>query len=48
VLFKDLIPYRETREYVASILRNIYWYQVIENQNKPEVLASQKVSLRRF
>lgn len=32
-LFKDLIPYRETREYVASILRNWYWYQVIENES---------------
>jgi hypothetical protein len=44
VLFKDLIPYRETREYVASILRNLYWYQMIENQNKPETLAAQKVT----
>lgn len=26
VLFTDLIPYRETREYVATILRNYYWY----------------------
>ena len=26
VLFMDMIPYRETREYVASILRNYYWY----------------------
>ena len=25
-LFMDLIPYRETREYVSSILRNAYWY----------------------
>ena len=25
-LFMDLIPYRETREYVSSILRNGYWY----------------------
>lgn len=27
VLFTDLIPFRETREYVASILRNYYWYR---------------------
>lgn len=27
VLFIDLIPYRETREYVASVLRNYYWYR---------------------
>ncbi len=26
VLFLDLIPFRETREYVASIARNYYWY----------------------
>jgi soluble lytic murein transglycosylase len=26
MLFIDLIPYKETREYVAAILRNIYWY----------------------
>lgn len=26
LLFLDLIPYRETREYVASIARNYYWY----------------------
>ncbi|MEO5666631.1 MAG: lytic transglycosylase domain-containing protein [Bdellovibrionota bacterium] len=25
-LFMDMIPYRETREYVSSILRNAYWY----------------------
>ncbi len=29
ILFIDLIPYRETREYVASILRNYYWYRRI-------------------
>lgn len=32
LLFVDLIPYRETREYVASILRNYYWYQTLENK----------------
>ncbi|MGK5089943.1 lytic transglycosylase domain-containing protein [Bdellovibrionota bacterium FG-2] len=26
LLFLDLIPFRETREYVASIERNYYWY----------------------
>jgi hypothetical protein len=25
-LYSDLIPFRETREYVTSILRNAYWY----------------------
>lgn len=29
ILFIDLIPYRETREYVASVLRNYYWYRRI-------------------
>lgn len=27
VLFIDLISYRETRNYVASVLRNYYWYK---------------------
>jgi soluble lytic murein transglycosylase len=27
ILFIDLIPYRETRDYVASVLRNYYWYR---------------------
>jgi len=26
ILFLDLIPFKETREYVASIARNYYWY----------------------
>lgn len=26
LLFLDLIPFKETREYVAAILRNYYWY----------------------
>ena len=26
ILFLDLIPFRETRDYVSSILRNYYWY----------------------
>lgn len=30
LLFADLIPYRETREYVGSILRNYYWYQNLQ------------------
>lgn len=42
LLFKDLIPYRETREYVASILRNHYWYQALENQgNSPKMFMGQ-------
>ena len=26
ILFIDLLPYKETRDYVTSILRNYYWY----------------------
>jgi hypothetical protein len=26
VLFMDFIPFRETRDYVSSILRNYFWY----------------------
>ncbi|AGH95314.1 lytic transglycosylase domain-containing protein [Pseudobdellovibrio exovorus] len=44
LLFKDLIPYRETREYVASILRNHYWYQMLENQNSPKMILGQPTS----
>lgn len=29
VLFTDLIPYRETRDYVANVLTNYYWYRRI-------------------
>jgi len=25
-LFIDLIPFRETRDYIPAILRNAYWY----------------------
>lgn len=34
ILFIDMIPYRETREYVASILRNYYWYRRIHQEGK--------------
>lgn len=26
ILFMDLVPFRETRDYISSILRNYYWY----------------------
>jgi hypothetical protein len=29
ILFTDLIPYRETREYVAAVLRNYFWYRTL-------------------
>jgi soluble lytic murein transglycosylase len=25
-IFSDLIPYRETRDYIPAIMRNAYWY----------------------
>jgi soluble lytic murein transglycosylase len=28
-LFVDLIPFRETRDYVSLIARNYYWYQAL-------------------
>lgn len=34
ILFIDLIPYKETREYVAAVLRNYYWYQKLNNAER--------------
>lgn len=31
ILFIDLIPFKETRAYVALILRNYYWYRRLHN-----------------
>ncbi|CAK9250210.1 unnamed protein product [Sphagnum jensenii] len=41
--FIESIPYKETREYVASIIRNYYWYSKILN---PE--ASKSLTLDYF
>jgi soluble lytic murein transglycosylase-like protein len=35
ILFTDLIPFRETREYVGSVLRNYYWYRRIHQADIP-------------
>ncbi len=35
VLFMDVMPYRETREYVGSILRNWKWYEALYRQPDP-------------
>ena len=40
LLFADLIPYRETRNYVTGLLRNIHWYRVLLNGDKHEELIS--------
>lgn len=37
ILFLDLIPFKETREYVASIARNYFWYANLY----PNVLSGQ-------
>ncbi len=36
-VFLDKIPYKETREYVTSILRNYIWYSILTEGsfNKP-------------
>jgi soluble lytic murein transglycosylase len=40
LLFVDLIPFRETREYVASIARNYYWYRELYlEKNRDKALA---------
>jgi soluble lytic murein transglycosylase len=33
MLFIDLIPYNETRTYVAKVLRNHYWYSALYERN---------------
>jgi soluble lytic murein transglycosylase len=39
LIFMDVIPFQETREYVSSILRNYYWYQQINgDQSKSSIL----------
>ena len=39
VLFIDLISYRETRNYVASVLRNYYWYRRLHGAT-PEIVTN--------
>jgi soluble lytic murein transglycosylase len=48
VLFMDFIPFRETREYVTSILRNYYFYvRLYSQQNSPrETGALQSESVK--
>ena len=45
LLWNDLIPYMETRDYVTSILRNNYWYERLFPLEKAHagVLASKMV-----
>ena len=40
LLFIDLIPYRETRDYVGFVLTNYYWYRRLYSDN-PQAALSQ-------
>ena len=45
LLFLDLIPFKETRNYVAVILRNSYWYnQILEIRDDMVSLALKEKS----
>ena len=44
MLFLDLIPFKETRDYVALIARNYYWYRNL--YSRPRASESQVVSVR--
>ncbi len=41
LLFVDLIPFKETRNYVSSILRNNYWYERLYRVD-PEIVGFNK------
>ena len=45
ILFIDLIPFRETRDYVSSILRNYYWYVQLYGPQAPLRRPAQATSL---
>ncbi len=47
LLFAEQIPYKETRDYVFSILRNHAWYQhLLKAQTKVQVLISDDPALQ--
>lgn len=41
MLFLDFIPFRETREYVSSILRNYYWYVRLYGPDEAKIAATE-------
>ena len=41
MLFMDLVPFRETRDYISSILRNYYWYSLLYNEQR--TVAAQSI-----
>jgi soluble lytic murein transglycosylase len=42
ILFLDLIPFKETREYVAAIARNYFWYVRLDTINLDSKKENQK------
>lgn len=46
ILFMDIIPYRETREYVSSILRNYYWYRKLHSEKQIKKLEELFIAVR--
>lgn len=40
LLFIDLIPYRETRDYVGYVMANYYWYRRLYEDNADQPLVS--------
>lgn len=43
LLFFDLIPFRETRNYVTSIIRNNYWYERLYTTSSDRTTATEKI-----
>jgi soluble lytic murein transglycosylase len=46
VLFLDLIPFKETREYVAAIARNYYWYVTLSALSLEHSVPEERVEIR--
>lgn len=42
LLFLDLIPFKETREYVAAIARNYYWYLSLYSNSTTEAASTKE------
>lgn len=42
ILFVDISPYRETRNYVALVLRNYYWYRRMHGSEAEALAASRR------
>lgn len=40
LLFMDLIPYRETRDYVGFVLANYFWYRRLYSDNPEQALSA--------